>query len=143
MLTATNLLKENVVLESVRSTIQGIVGELADADRISTPRRNWTIKLKATDALKPGKLNGRIQLKFSTGAINIPVLGNVKPAIQVVPERLVMLRSAKPFEVLSAKLENAEGSVEPKRLTDGKWQLRIVLDASTVRPGSGLVAGTS
>jgi len=186
-ITATNLLAQPVVLESVNSTVPGIGVEIetteyteegltakerterkenrpvhnhsvkntsvaVDAGR----RRNWTIRLSAPDVLKPGKLGGRIQLNFSTGTVSVPVMGTVKPAIQVVPasirlsgktnkpaERLVMLRSEKPFEVTSASLENAEGSVEPKRLADGKWVLRTVLDASSVQAGARLVAGTT
>ncbi len=148
-ITATNLLDKAVVLESVSSSIKGITAEVAES-----AERGWTIRLRTSPPLALGKLNGSIQLNFSSGTVRVPVIGTVKPIIQVVPEaiayssrstnnveRLVMLRSGdgRSFEVLSARLENAEGSVGMKQLSETRWQLKVavvpdsLLSTSTVR----------
>ena len=79
---------------------------------------------------------------LSSGTVKVPVIGTVTPIIQVVPgqiqfsarsfkatERLIMLRSGdgRAFELLSAKLESAEGSVEIKKLADDRWQLKLTV----------------
>ena len=155
-ITATNLLDEAVMLESVKSTIPGIVAEVADADRISALRRSWTIRLNSSEPLVVGKFNGMIHLNFSSGTVKVPVIGTVKPVIQVVPEeityssrsantieRLVMLRSGDgcPFEIVSATL--SEGSVEIKKLAEGRWQLKVAVVPDSLSEGSAVQVQTS
>ncbi len=167
-ITATNLLEKGVVLESVVSKVKGIE---ATVDGILDPvsvdnldlgsrlqQRNWTIKLGSSGPLAVGKLNGMIQLNFSSGTVKVPIIGTVRPIIQVVPdqiqfssrsskatERLVMLRSGdgRAFEVLSAKLEAAEGSVEIKKLAEGRWQLRVAVVPDSLPAASALQVQTS
>ncbi|WP_372808299.1 DUF1573 domain-containing protein [Pontiella sp.] len=135
--------------------VNGLV-EKEDADRISAPRRSWTVRLRATDALKAGKLSGRVLLDFSTGTVTVPVMGSVKPGIQVVPERiqlsgqstglverLVMLRSEQPFDVLSAKVENAEGTATAEKVAEGKWKIKLTLAPGDVGSNALLRVGTS
>jgi hypothetical protein len=117
-----------------------------------------TVQLKSAAPLPIGKLNGQIQLNFSSGTVSVPVIGNVKPIIQVVPEqiqfssrstneteRLVMLRSGdgRPFEVVAAKLENIEGLVESTKLGDSCWQCRLAVVPSSVQPHANLRVETS
>jgi hypothetical protein len=168
---ATNLLEQAVTLESVKSMVPGIDAEIVNAGQASslspvagadrqdaypTLARSWTIKLKSTDVLKPGKVSGRIMLNFSTGAVTVPVMGTVKPMIQVVPERiqlsgkftkpverLVMLRSEKPFEITSATLENAEGSAVAEKVAPGQWKIKLSVDSAGMGSDALLRVGTS
>ena len=88
----------------------------------------------------------------------VPIIGTVRPIIQVVPEqiqfssrsskateRLVMLRSGdgRPFEVLSAKLEKGEGSVETKKLAEGRWQLKVAVVPDSLSMASTVQVQTS
>jgi hypothetical protein len=108
--------------------------------------------------LTVGKIRGSIQLNFSTGTVDVPILGTVKPAIQVVPdhirissrstneiERLAMLRSGdrRAFEVLSAELENADGTVGMEKLADDKWRCRLSVIPSSLTQGSVMRVTTS
>ncbi len=113
-ITATNLLEQSVTLESVKSTIPGIHAEVADADRISTPRRSWEVRISTKGALEVGKLSGRIQL-----------------------------RSERSFDVLSFRFANTEGLVEANRLADGKWQLSLWIDSSSIQNGARLIVETN
>lgn len=170
---ATNLLETAVTLESVSTTVMGLEtviirdqgSRLQDAeveggiaDWIYTPRQNWTIRLKSTGPFKVGKLNGQIQLKFSSGTMTVPVIGEVKPILQATPakiqlssnsaktaERLVMLRSGdgRDFEIVSARLENAEGSVEIKKLVGGKWQIKLSIQPDSIKPDASVFVTTS
>ena len=58
---------------------------------------------------------------------------------------MVMLRSGdgREFEGVSAKLENAEGGVEAKRLADGKWRITLTVKPDTIKPGASIVVTTS
>ena len=60
-------------------------------------------------------------------------------------ERLGMLRSGdgRAFEVVSAKLENAEGQVETKKLAEGKWQVKLMIQPSTIKPDAAIMIETS
>ncbi len=169
---ATNLLEQAVMLESVVSKVKGIEAIVDgipagwNADRISALRRSWTVELCSSGSLAVGKLNGMIHLNFSSGTVKVPVIGMVKPIIQVVPEeitfssrstnkveRLVMLRSGdgRAFEVLSAKLsegseskeEQSEGSVEIKKLAEGRWQLKVSVVPDSLSSGSAVQVQTS
>lgn len=164
-ITATNLLQESVVLESVQTTVPGlhakIVGEIPDpAGRAhgAQLQRNWEFRLSSTKPLPVGKLNGQVQLNFSSGTVNVPVIGTVKPIIQVVPEqirfsarssktaeRLIMLRSGdgRPFEVLSAKLESGEGSIDTIKLSDNRWQLKMSAIPDSLSSSSSVRVETS
>lgn len=169
-ITASNLLDQAVELKSVESTIQGVVANVVggiddpapgnpDRDRRSRlQQRNWSIELSTTGDLQPGTLNGQIQLHFSSGTVNVPIIGTVKPVIQVVPEqiqfssrstntiqRLVMLRSGdgRPFDVLAATLEAGKGSVEPKKLSDDRWQLKLSVIPDSLSVGSSVQIKTS
>jgi len=152
-ITATNLLEKAVELKSVSSAIKGITAEVAE-----TAARNWTIKLESSPSLAVGKLRGSIRLNFSSGAVNVPVIGTVKPIVQVVPEqirfsspssnetdRLVMLRSSdgRPFEILSANLENAEGSVKTLKLADNRWRCCIAIIPANIQSDTHLRVITS
>jgi len=169
-ITATNLLEKGVVLESVKSTIPGVEAKVvggiddpasgnANRDRRSRlQQRSWTIQLAALEPLAVGKINGQIQLHFSSGTVNVPIIGTVKPIIQVVPaqiqfstrstnatSRLIMLRSgdSRPFDVLSATLEPGKGSVETKKLSDGRWQLKLSVVPDSLSAGSSVQIKTS
>ncbi|MCK4564779.1 MAG: DUF1573 domain-containing protein [Verrucomicrobia bacterium] len=177
-ITATNLLEKAVMLESVVSKVKGIeatvdgLGLSAIAlakgdDPVSEDnrdlgsrlqKRSWAIRLSSPEPLAAGKLNGMIQLNFSSGSVKVPVIGIVRPIIQVVPEqiqfssrsskateRLVMLRSGdgRPFEVLSAKLEKGKGSVEAKKLAEGRWQLKVAVVPGSLSKGSAVTVETS
>ena len=152
---ALGLLETATELESVASTMKGVEAKVVGA---GGHNRRWVIQLTATNALPVGKLNGQIQLNFSSGTVNIPVIGTVKPIIQVVPdqiqfssrsskptERLIMLRSGggRPFEILSAELEKVAGSVEIEKLVNGKWQCRITIMPATIESGATLKLKTS
>lgn len=160
--TATNLLETAVGLESVSTTIKGMKAEVVEirdpGSRLQDDTRSWTILLRSSGALPVGKLSGQLQLNFSSGMVNVPVIGTVRPVIQAVPdriqlsansinaiERLVMLRSGdgRPFEILSATLENADGSVKIKKLTKGKWQCLIAIMPDAVKPNAVLRVETS
>ncbi|MCK4565083.1 MAG: hypothetical protein KAU94_10470, partial [Verrucomicrobia bacterium] len=60
-------------------------------------------------------------------------------------ERLIMLRSGdgRAFEVLSAKLEAAEGSVEIKKLSENRWQLRVAVVPANLSETSSVQIKTS
>lgn len=158
-ITAINLLEKVVELKSVSSTIKGIGAKIVGGiDDPVTEQRSWTIELESTAPLAVGKIRGSIQLDFSTGTVDIPVLGTIKPVIQVVPEqiqfysrstnateRLVMLRSGDglPFEILSADLENADGSVETIKLADNRWRCKLSIVPATISQGATLRITTS
>lgn len=159
VITATNLLERKVDLQAVSSGISGISAEIAGglADPASESR-NWTIQMMACPPLAIGKLRGSVQLKFSSGTVDIPVLGTVEPVVAVVPDqirfssqttnevkRLVMMRSGdgRPFTILSANLENAEGSVELEQLSDDRWRCKLSIDPSSLVQGSVLRITTS
>ncbi|MDF7808823.1 DUF1573 domain-containing protein [Pontiellaceae bacterium B12219] len=142
IITATNLLEEPVVLESVQSTVPGIVGEIID--HVDPDPGSWTIKLVSNDKLQAGKFSGQIRLNFSTGAVSVPILGTVTLPIKVIPEqiklslstadkavkRLVMLKSEAPFEVISAELDDGKGEVQINRVSDKKWTVELKLNPS-------------
>lgn len=146
-ITAKNMTDQPVVLESVKSTAPGIVAEVVGGE--TSGQKRWAIKLTTTEQLQAGKLRGQIQLNFSTGRVTVPVLGTVKPSIQVVPEsirissssdqvieRLVMLKSEQPFEVLSANLGSVDTPVQISRVTEHKWKLALKLKPSEFSGGS-------
>jgi hypothetical protein len=152
-ISATNLLDKAVVLESVTSRVKGIAAEIMDVRD-----RSWTIQLSSSKPMDVGKINGQIQLGFSSGTVSVPVIGTVKPVIKVVPERiqfssrstnvtdrLVMIRSedGRAFDVLSARLENVEGSVEIKKLADNQWRLKIIISPSKIQLGGKLTVETT
>lgn len=152
-ITATNLLSKSVELQSVSSSIKGIIAEV-----VESAERGWTIRLQTTPPLAVGKLSGSIHLDFSSGMVNVPIVGTVKPVIQVVPgqirfsarstnltERLVTLRSGdgRSFEVHSAQLENANGSVEVVKLADDRWQCKLSIVPDERTPESVLRIITS
>ena len=148
---ATNLLEDTAVLESVRSTIPGIRAAV-----IVSGERAWTIGLSIEESPAVGKLNGKIELNFSTGTTSIPVSGTVKPMIQSIPdqiifakgsdqpvERLVMLRSETPFVISNAVLEHAEGSIAKEQLDDGKWRIILRVIPSSIAKNARLMLDTS
>ncbi len=176
-ITAVNQLEETITLESVQSTVPGIVAEVVgggdivgqasclsvQAEQVSEDRqdacptleRSWTIQLTSNDQLQAGKLSGQIRLNFSSGPVMVPILGHVEPMIKVTPEsirlssssdkvveRLVMLKSEQPFEVLSADLELVDAPVQITRLTDQKWKLALKLNPLNAN-GSNLLVKTS
>lgn len=157
---ASNLLEQAVTLESVSSTVPGLAAELVEenTDRISAPRRSWTILLTTTGPLSVGGINGQVQLHFSTGTVTVPVTGEVKPVVEATPDqirissrapehvhRVLMLRSGdgRPFDVLSSVLENAEGAVAAKKLADGNWQVSLTVQPSTIKSTSCICIQTS
>lgn len=91
IITVTNLLGEAITLESLSTTVTGLEAEVVrddasrlhpatgnDADQTSAPRRSWTIQVRSSSALAPGPVNGKVQLNFSTGTVDVPVIGNVR-----------------------------------------------------------------
>ncbi|WP_372794438.1 DUF1573 domain-containing protein [Pontiella sp.] len=159
-ITAVNQLEEPVSLESVQSTVPGIVAEVVndrgEGTELQNETREWTIQLASNDQLQAGKLSGQIRLNFSAGPVTVPILGDIEPMIQVTPERihlssssdksverLVMLKSEQPFEVLSADLESGDAPpVQITRLTDQKWKLALKINPAEAA-GSKLLVKTS
>ena len=153
IITATNLLKKTVVLESVISKLNGI-----EVTANAQSPRSWTIQMRSSEPLTVGKLNGQILLNFSTGTMTVPVIGLVKPILQVVPEkiqfttratqfveRLVMVRSGdgRAFEIRSAKVEEGKGSAKIKKLANGRWQLNVSVLPNSLSEKSTLRVETS
>ncbi|NLX25654.1 MAG: hypothetical protein GXY61_06810, partial [Lentisphaerae bacterium] len=108
--------------------------------------------------LAVGQISGMLKLNFSTGSVDIPVVGDVTPILQATPEqirlsstsaggvkRMAMLRSGdgRAFDLLSAELKDAEGTVSFKKLSEGKWQLSLSVQAESVAPGAALEVKTS
>lgn len=171
-ITVTNLHDAAISLKSVSTTVKGLdvvvvrdeasrLHETAGkgADKISTPRRSWTILLKSSEALLPvGQISGKVRLNFSTGTVDVPVVGNVNPIIQATPEqiqlssdstsevtRLIMLRSGdeRAFDVISAELKEVEGSVEISRQSRGIWKVSIRVKPASVHAEAAVVIKTS
>jgi len=155
-ISATNLLAEAVTLESATTTIEGLEVEVVAGDQKAG--RSWTIQLKSNAPLAVGQISGVLKLNFSTGTVDIPVLGDVTPIVQATPEqipfsststgelkRMAILRSGdgRAFDLLSAELKNAEGTVSFKKLSDGKWQLSLTVQAESVAPGAAVEVKTS
>lgn len=149
----TNQLQKSIQLKSVSSSISSVRALVTESNE-----RDWKIQLSTSEILDVGKLSGRIHLNFSSGTMNVPVVGMIKPIIQVVPgalrfsdsserliERLIMLRSEddRPFDVLFADFENTEGSVEMKKLTDSRWQCRLSVESGSISDESALRVLTS
>lgn len=120
--------------------------------------RVWTIRITSLEPLVVGEINGQVQLNFSSGTVTVPVVGDVQPIIQAVPdwirfpagstktvERVVMLRSGdgRPFDILSAELGNADGSVETQKLADGRWQVKVSVRPNSIQPDAGLSVKTT
>lgn len=135
-ITATNMLDQTVTLGGVICSIDGIAARVVESGTNS-----WAIALESSGSLPVGKLNGRIDLLLSTGKVSVPILGTVKPIIQVVPEKIqisaaskqvleryVMLRgdSGHPFELLSYDIQ--AGTVEVKKMSGHCWRLKLELD---------------
>lgn len=155
-ITATNRLEKVVMLESVKTSIRGMSAEVMDGGGDSV--RSWTIHLSTSNSLPVGKISGQIRLKFSSGSVNVPVIGTVNPFIQVVPEqvqivsgldhpveRLVMLRggSDRLFDILSAELLHADGQVEILKLAETRWQLKLSISSGTIESGARLKIKTT
>jgi hypothetical protein len=154
--TATNLLAEAVTLKSAATTIEGLEVEVVAGDQEAS--RSWTIQLKSDAPLAVGQISGMLKLNFSTGTVDIPVVGDVTPILQATPEqirlsstsagevkRMAMLRSGdgRAFDLLSAELKDAEGTVSFKKLSEGKWQLSLSVQAESVAPGAAMEVRTS
>jgi hypothetical protein len=152
-ITVTNLLEGVVLFDSVSSTIPGIKAHVIE----SNPR-NWIIGLASSGPLDRGTINGRIELDFSTGRVSVPVVGIIKPFIQVVPEciqlnsgptkeveRLIMLRSGdgRAFDILSAEWVRTEGQVTFSKRAAGRWQIKVIISPASIEPGSVLQIETS
>ena len=153
IITATKLLDHAVVLESVKSTIAEIRAEV-----VEETGRSWRVRLSSANSLKVGKLSGKIILNYSSGIINIPVIGTVKPLLQAVPdciqlsaksmhpiERLVMVRSGddREFDIRSAKLIDVDGEVEWIKLMPDRWKLKLTIKPDSVQLGAKLKLETS
>ena len=153
LITATNLLKQAITLDSVESTVKGLKAQI-----IESKERSWVIKIASSSQVPVGKLNGRINLNFSSGTVSVPVIGTVSPIIEATPqsialnssasgsvERFVMLRSGdgRTFDVLSSCLENAEGETEAVRIAEGKWRIRLSLKPGSIKPHASLQLKTS
>ena len=152
-ITATNLLDQSVTLDSAKSGVKGLAAEVIQSDD-----RSWVIKVVSSLPLAEGKLSGQITLNFSSGTVNVPVIGVVGPIIQATPqsitfnspasgtvERFVMLRSGdgRPFEVLTSRLEKAEGEIEASKLSDGKWRIRLLVNPASIQSSASLQLTTS
>jgi hypothetical protein len=149
-------LEQAVTLDSVQSTVQGIVAEVVGG--LGDPARSWTIEVKTDNTLQVGKINGQIRLNFSSGTLNVPIIGTVKPIIQAIPaciqlsskstkpiERLVMLRSGdgRPFEIIAATLENGKGDVDVKKQSDDRWQIKLSVIPATLSKAASVQIQTS
>lgn len=166
---ATNLLGKSIELVSVESTVKGIqavvvggiddpaivrdIGDVAGGKQQVRPPRSqlqqfWTIRLLSNGNLTTGRLTGMIKLNFSTGIVNVPVIGTVRPPLQVIPdkislsrssdkpiERLIMIRSVDDTELSSvtAELVGIDGNLDVKQLSEGKWQLNANLFPSSAK----------
>ena len=155
-ITATNLLAEAVTMESATTTIEGLEVEVVAGDQEAA--RSWTIQLKSNAPLAVGQISGMLKLNFSTGTVDIPVVGDVAPIVQATPEqiqfsstssgevkRMAMLRSGdgRVFDLLSAELKDAVGTVSFKKLSEGKWQLSLSVQAESVASGAAVEVKTS
>ena len=135
-------------------------GKVVDRSRPTNndDNKTWTVRVRSVGVMAVGKMSGQVRLHFSTGAVDVPVIGEVKPILQATPdrirlssdsskevERLVMLRSGdgRDFEVVSAKLENADGEVEARKLADGKWRITLTVQPSTIKPDATIRIETS
>lgn len=152
-ITATNLLEQSITLETVSTTVSGLEAEIVESNL-----RTWTVQVSSPSVLAVGTINGQVQLHFSTGSVHVPVIGSVKPVLQATPERIqlsagsskdvervIMLRSGdgRAFEVLSAKMENAEGKVAFKKLAEGAWRIKLTVQPDTIQPGASIIIKTS
>ncbi|MBN2684537.1 MAG: DUF1573 domain-containing protein [Pontiellaceae bacterium] len=152
-ITATNLLPEAVSLESVEVMVSGMTAEISASNK-----RSWTIQLKSNAPLAVGQINGTLKMNFSTGTVDVPVVGTVAPILQATPEqiqfssksigevkRMAMLRSGdgRAFDLLSAELKDAKGTVSFKKLSDGKWQLSFSVQPASLAPGAVVEVKTS
>ena len=152
-ITATNLLNERVTLDSVDVTISELRAKV-----IVSKEHNWEVELHSNGPLPEGQVNGRLRLHFSTGMLEVPVVGTVDSILKATPDkiefssetdgpisRLVMLRSSdqRSFDVESAELRGAEGDVTFKELAKGKWQLSLSLNPESVPSDAVLMIKTS
>ena len=150
---ATNLLEQAVELERVDVSVDGL-----DAKIVGSDERSWTIQLTSNAPLSVGKVNGRAQLYFSTGVVDVPIAGVVEPILKATPDqiafssnstgtinRIVMVRSAdgRPFDIGSVELRGAEGEVRFKKLAEGKWQINAELHPASIKPAASMVIETS
>ncbi|MBN2685379.1 MAG: DUF1573 domain-containing protein [Pontiellaceae bacterium] len=155
-ITATNLLAEAVTLESATTTIEGFEVEVVAGDQEA--QRSWTIHLKSNAPLAVGQISGMLKLNFPTSTVSVLVVGDVAPIVQATPEqiqfsststgavkRMAMLRSGdgRAFDLLSAELKDAEGTVSFKKLSADKWQLSLSVQAESVAPGAAVEVKTS
>lgn len=120
--------------------------------------RDWKVQITAVPLAKTGELSGTVRLNFSSGIERIRVSGTVGAIISAIPnqidlasgsadpvQRLVMLKSqdGRAFDILSAELLNAEGSVETKRISDDRWQCSLSILSASLKPGAALQVTTS
>lgn len=151
-ITATNLLPEKVTLESVD------VGDGFSAKIIASNKRSWTVQLKSDGSLKAGQINERVKLNFSTGTVEVPVVGVVDSILRATPEeirlssqstgtvkRLIMIRSGdgRSFDLLSAELKNMQGTVEFKKSAKGRWQITLSILSDSLSADASLDIKTS
>lgn len=153
----TNLLDHPVTLESTSLTVHNLLAEVID-DTTANSNRSWTIQLSSTGLLPVGKINTKLQCRFSSGIINIPVIGTVSPVLQATPdnirfptsgnkavERFVMIRSSdgRCFNILSSQLHGADGQVDSTRLQENQWKLLLSINPESIQKGSRLEIKTS
>ena len=148
----SNLLKEDITLESISTTLSGFKTEV-----VQSTNNEWTVKLSSTPPLTEGNINGRILLHFSNGEVEVPVIGNVSPIIQTTPKQIsvgssagtikreLMLRSAdgRDFELVTTDLINAEGDLISQKLSCGKWRIQLLLKPESITSAASLQIETS
>lgn len=151
-LVVTNNLAQPIQLISVSSTIPGISAEI-----VETGDRSWHVRLFTEPPMKPGKLRGWIELHCSTGSERIRIIGAIEPVLRIIPEtiqfitrsenqqeRFVVLKSSdeRPFELVTAKLQNVEGSTRIEKAGSGKWRCRLSIKPATIQPHALLLLKT-
>ncbi|MDF7800967.1 hypothetical protein P4C99_15935 [Pontiellaceae bacterium B1224] len=107
-----------VTLGEVGAADNGIVAEVVRGT--GDHARSWSIKVHADDSLQAEKINDQIQLNVSSGTVNIPIIGTVKPVIQIAPDTILFpTRSAQEAERLimlrRLRWRGLPGALKPSR----------------------------
>lgn len=148
LVTITNLLDTAVELHSVSTRIQGLEVSVKESHA-----RYWVVQLKPRPDARADHMRGNVELVFSFGTVNIPVLSVAQSAFRIIPEQVVytdaseagkvrlvniLSRDRQPFRIVSITLENMVGEVDSREINDGRWQLRLMIDPTRIKPDSAL-----
>ena len=130
--TATNLLTNAVSLLSVSTSAKGFGAEV-----VESADRSWVIEVTASPEAATDHLSGSVELNFSSGTERVYVSGSVVPAIQSVPERIVLLRQQSKVGRLRSssyaepRRSNVEGGSDKTRMSEDGCQKSEVGDQTS------------